>query len=342
MFSLRLRSIWVSLLLLCSATAWAAKTDIVVLKNGDRITGEVKGLNLGKLTLSTDAMGTVYIDWVDIEELFSSTGQVIELTNGQRFYGPLAKSQDEEMMVVKTEQGPVGLSTQDIITMYPVEASFWDRLDISADLGFSWDKGSNVGKYNIGVSTELRNPRYISRASFTSEVTTQQGREDTARASLDALHLVFRQNKRYHALFGNVENNDELGVDLRVLLGAGYGAVPIRSQRSWLSVGAGLAVNREFPVEGDPESNLEAVGMITYDYFKYSNPERSFKSNFRVFPSVTDFGRWRATFDMDYRFELVKDLYWKLYFYTSYDSDPISAEGASSDYGVTSSLGYKF
>ncbi len=218
-------------------------------------------------------MGTVYIDWVDIEELFSSTGQAIELTNGQRFYGPLAKGEDEEMMVVKTEQGPVGISTLDIVSMYPVEAGFWDRLDISADLGFSWDKGSNVGKYNLGDRHGVAQPAlYQPRVVHSSEITTQEGRDDTSRAALDAMHLVFRQNKRYHALFGNVENNDELGVDLRVLFGAGYGAVPIRSQRSWLSVGAGLAVNHEFPIEGDPETNLEAVGMLTYDYFKYSRP----------------------------------------------------------------------
>ena len=246
------------------------------------------------------------------------------------------------MMVVKTEQGSVGVSTQDIVNMYPVEAGFWDRLDVSADLGFSWDKGSNVGKYTLGVSTELRNPRFVSRASFNTEITTQQGRDDTSRATLDTLHLVFRQNKRYHAFFGNLENNDELGVDLRALAGAGYGAVPIRSQQNWLSVGAGLAINREIPIEGDAETNLEAVGMLTYDYFKYSDPERSLRSNLRVFPSLTDAGRWRATFDTDFRLELFSDLFWKLTFYASYDSDPLSAEGASSDYGATSSLGYKF
>jgi hypothetical protein len=342
MFSSLPRLIFVLFLLLPGITAWAAKTDIVLLKNGDRVTGEVKGLELGKLTLSTDSMGTVYIDWVDIDEIFSSTGQAIELTNGQRFYGPLAKGEDEEMMMVKTEQGPVGISTLDIVSMYPVEAGFWDRLDISANLGFNWDKGSNVGKYSLGIDTELRNPRYISRASFSSEITTQEGRDDTSRAAFDAMHLVFRQNKRYHAFFGNVENNDELGVDLRMLVGAGYGAVPIRSLRNWLSVGAGLAVNHEIPMEGDAETNLEAVGMLTYDYFKYSDPERSLKSNLRVFPSLTDFGRWRATFDLDFRLELFSDLFWKMYFYTSYDSDPISAEGASSDYGVTSSISYKF
>ena len=95
-------------------------------------------------------------------------------------------------------------------------------------------------------------------------------------------------------------------------------------------------------MEGDAETNLEAVGMLTYDYFKYSDPERSLRSNLRVFPSLTDAGRWRATFDTDFRLELVSDLFWKLTFYASYDSDPLSSEGASSDYGATSSLGYKF
>lgn len=337
-----LRTLCLIPMLWWSLSAWAAKTDIVLLKNGDRVTGEVKGLERGKLEFSTDHMGKVYIEWADIEQILSSTGQAVELTNGQRFYGPLAKSEDEEMMVIKTPQGPVGLSTEDIIDIYPVEAGFWDRLDIMADLGFSWDKGSNVGKYSLGIDTELRNPRYISRASFSTELTTQQGRDDTSRTTLDGLHFVHHENKRYHAFFGNMEKNDELGIDLRVLAGAGYGAMPLRTQRYFLSVGSGLAVNHEIPTEGASETNLEAVFMTTYDYFKYSDPERSFRSNFRIFPSLTDLGRWRTTLDADFRLELVADLFWKMNFYISYDSDPLSQEGASSDYGVISSLGYKF
>jgi len=342
MTKLALRTIFLILLLPSSMAAWAAKTDIVLLKNGDRVTGEVKGLERGKLEFSTDHMGTVYIEWLDIEEIFSTTGQAVELTNGQRFYGPLAKTEDQEMMMIKTEHGPVGLNTEDIINIYPVEAGFWDRLDIIADLGFSWDKGSNVGKYSIGVDTQLRNPRYISHASFQTEITTQEGRDDTSRTNVDALHFVFRENKRYHALFGNMEKNDELGIDLRVLAGAGYGAMPIRSARSFLSIGAGLAVNHEIPTGGESETNLEAVFMSTYDYFKYSDPERSFRSSFRIFPSLTDFGRWRTTLDTDFRLELVADLFWRMNFYVSYDNEPLSQEGASSDYGITSSLGYKF
>jgi hypothetical protein len=336
------RALGVVALLTISTAATAAKTDIVILHNGDRITGEAKSLERGLLEFSTDSMGTVYIEWKDIQEIVSNTGQAVELTNGQRFYGPLNKTENSDMVSVKTPEGPVGVSTDDIISLYPVEAGFWDRLDLSFSLGFSWDKASNVGKYNIGVDAEYRNPRFITRASLSSEVTTQESRDDTSRANFDVSHLVYRRSKRYHMLFGSLERNDELGIDLRTLVGAGYGTVPIRSQSNWFSVGGGLAVNHEVPLEGESETNLEAVGMLSYDFFRYSTPERRFRVDFLVFPSLTDIGRWRATFDTTFKLEIFKDLFWDLDFYTSYDSAPVSRVGETIDYGITSSFGYKF
>ena len=57
------------LLLLLSLKA--QKTDIVILKNGDRITGEIKELRKGKLKYSTDNISTIYIEWDNISELYS-------------------------------------------------------------------------------------------------------------------------------------------------------------------------------------------------------------------------------------------------------------------------------
>jgi len=144
MFSTFPRMLLVILMLLFSQSVWAERTDVVYLHNGDRITGEVKSLFRGKLEFKTDHMGTLLIEWDDIMEIVSDTGQVIELTNGQRFYGPLAKSENTDMVMVDTAQGQVGVNTLDVIAMYPVEAGFWDRLDLSASLGFNWDKGSDV------------------------------------------------------------------------------------------------------------------------------------------------------------------------------------------------------
>jgi hypothetical protein len=342
MICLSARILAIILLFLSSQAVQAAKTDVVYLQNGDRITGEVKNLLRGKLEFSTDHMGTIHIEWEDIREIVSDTSQALELSNGQRFYGPLVKAENPDIVAVNTMEGQVGLNTLDVISMYPVEASFWERLDLSVSLGFSWDKGSNVGKYNLGIDAIYRLPKSITRLDLSSEITTQENENDTTRSSFNASHTIAGKSKRFWTYFGNLEHNDALGIDLRTLGGAGYGWVPVRSQRNWFSLAAGLDINNENPVEGDSETNLEAVGMLVYEYYKYSSPERSLKVNFFVFPSLTDMGRWRADLSTDFKFEFYKDLFWKLSLYANYDSDPISLLASSSDYGIVSAIAYKF
>jgi len=272
----------------------------------------------------------------------SDTSQSVELTNGTRFFGPLAKPKNENAVRIDTEQGEVSMDSLDVIAMYPVEAGFWQRLDLSVSLGFSWDKSSQVGKYSLGMDAMWRDPRFITRASFVSETTTQDGQDDSQRTMLTANYMRFMGNKHFRAVFGNLEQNHELGIDLRSLAGAGLGILPIRSQRSLFGLMAGLAVNREVPSSGESESNVELVGSALYDYFFYSHPERRINVEFNVYPSLTDGGRYRANLDTSFIVELFKDLYWDLSVYGSYDNEPLSLDGSKSDYGINSSLGYSF
>jgi hypothetical protein len=320
----------------------APKTDVIQLKNGDRVTGEIKSLLRGQLELSTDHMGTVLIEWEQVQEITSSTGQSIELTNGARFFGTLDKPKAENYVRIITDDGDVGVASTDVINMYPVETGIWDRLDVSARLGFSWDKSSKVGKYSVGLDSSWRDPRFITRANFQTDITTQQEIDDSQRTVFTLNHMRFLQNKRVRALFGNLESNDELGIELRTLVGAGYGWIPIRSQRTLLTFMGGLAINRENPDEGDSDTQLEAVGSLFWDYYMLSYPERNVALNFSVFPSLTESGRYRANFDTVMKIELIRDLFFDITAYASYDNRPLSESASQSDYGITSGLGYKF
>jgi len=329
-------------LLLFSSVTNAAKTDVVYLKNGDRVTGEIKTLFRGRLEFKTDHMGTLLIDWEDIREIISDTGQSVELTNGQRFYGPLQKPENSETVMVKTEQGTVGLSTIDISNMYPVESGFWERLDVRFKLGVNWDKSSDVGKYNLGLDGVYRHPDFVTRLGFSTELTTQTERETTSRANFNASHLRFRPKKQFISYFGSLDQNDNLGLKLRTLAGAGYGWSPIRSNRNWFSTMVGLSINHEIPKDGAEESNLEGVLSLSYEYFKFVVPKKSLKSDLTVFPSITGAGRVRAEFNTNFDLELVRDFFWGMEFYTSYDSKPLTEDAENIDYGVNTSVGYKF
>ena len=335
--------IFFSCLFFISANALASpRTDVIYLKNGDRVTGEIKSLLRGKLEFKTDNMGTILIDWVAILEVNSETGQSIELANGTRFFGPLDKPQAEDMVAIKTAEGAVGVSSLDIVSMYPVEAGFWDRLDLSAKLGISWDKASQVGRGNLAIDAIWRDPKFITKGKFLTEVTTQEKKQDSTRTVLELNYMRFTKDKRFRSVFGSMEQNSELALDLRTIMGVGYGWIPIRSQKSLLGMLAGLNINNEDPKKGDIETNLELVGSFMYNYYFYSFPERRFNLDISVFPSITDSGRFRSTIDTSIRFELFRDLFWDLSAYGTFDNQPTADGSANSDYGITSGIGYKF
>ena len=330
------------------ASAWADKTDIIILNNGDRITGEVKNLIAGQLELKTDYMGTVFIDWENIRDLISQTGQQIELSDGQRIVGSLDKpkvsSPDEkEVIIIRSDKGQIEVDSADVVRMYPVGGGFWDRMDLSFSLGFDYDKSSSVAKYNLGIDASYRDPEFITMGKLSSELTTQNQVGNTSRNVLNLNHMSFLEKKRYRSYFGSMEQNDQLGVDLRTLLGVGYGWVPVSTGRNWLTLGVGLAANHERPFDGsDTDVNFEAVGTIRYQYYKHSIPERTLNVYFQVYPSITQFGRVRADFTFDAKWEVIRDFFVGMEIYSSYDGEPAALEGAEIDYGFRTMVGLKF
>jgi len=84
--------------------------------------------------------------------------------------------------------------------------------------------------------------------------------------------------------------------------------------------------------------------MLGIDYSRYvfDDPTVDLSTALSVYPSITDSGRTRAQFDVKLRWEMIKDLYWDLSYYNTYDSDPPSGSLSTNDYGVVTSIGWSF
>jgi len=65
-----IRAVYILWIVLFSSKSWAKRTDIVFLKNGDCITGEVQELRFGKSEYRTDDVGTVFIEWEIVKDFF--------------------------------------------------------------------------------------------------------------------------------------------------------------------------------------------------------------------------------------------------------------------------------
>lgn len=89
---------WVPVLILATYTCGTVlardKTDIIVLKNGNQITGEIQELSRGLLTLKTNSMETVKIKWQDIDKITSEHSFAVEVSNGWIFISSLSPAEE--------------------------------------------------------------------------------------------------------------------------------------------------------------------------------------------------------------------------------------------------------
>ena len=74
-------------LLLAPQAVLAQKTDVVTLVNGDTLTCEIKLLDRGRLQVSTDHLGTVYIEWDKIVSVTATRLFRVETASGLRLLG---------------------------------------------------------------------------------------------------------------------------------------------------------------------------------------------------------------------------------------------------------------
>ncbi len=332
------------ILLLWSGLAQARpKTDVVIFKNGDRLTCEIKKLNRGKLTVGTDAMGTIDIEWDKITEVESNFVFQVELQSGRLFFGSLHPLAEENRLVVATAVGTTALEYDRVVHITPIEATFWQRLDGSIDLGYSYTQDQSAIQWTLEAGTEYVTRKYTAAVDFSSLFKTQENAEDVNRQDL-LLSLNWLLKNRWFTIgLNQFQTNASQGLDLRALLGGGFGRYLIQSNRTVVSLLAGLSVNRERYLNDEPfNTNVEAIIGSRFELFRFNFPEMDVSTTTLVFPSLTTLGRVRFQFNAKARFEILKDFYWSVSVFESYDSDPPTDGFRQNDFGVTTALGWSF
>jgi len=335
-----------------AATCWApaevlaAKTDVVVLANGDRITGEFKKIQRGQLHWSTDSMGTVYIEWKDVVSLDSKFRLQAELSSGVRYDG-YARPTDEPGRIrlvedPNAEEG-VELMMDRVVRVARLdEGSILDRYDGYIGFGYDYTNASDIKKLTAQAGIRARRTKYAWTLDTSVRVTDTGDEPPSKRASFSGGIDRFMLDRWFRRYLFDLESNDELGLDLRTTVGAGLGRYLVQSNEYEWSTVAGLALTREQFQERSTEENVELLLGTDFSWYVYDYPKTDVYTSLYVLPSLTQSGRYRAQSDIRARRELVSDLFLELNFYGSYDSDPGADDADDFDYGVTTSLNFTF
>jgi hypothetical protein len=339
----------VALAIVVAFGAWgagvrAARTDVVTLVNGDRVTGEIKSLQRGILTYKTDSAGTLAIEWADVTAIRSMHKFNVETVSGGRFYGSLEiGAREEPSVVVVGEDATADLYLANIVRIAPVEQTFLKRIDGSLSLGFSYTKASEVSQLNSSFRADYRARKFLTGISYSTNATVQPDRDTTSRYDATYYFQQLRRNRWFTRYSGTLQSNSEIGLDLRAQAAWTGGRYLIQTESSLLLAGAGLAVNRELRRGQDEDrNNVELVLTGDYEFFRFKTPKRDASVIVYVYPSLSDWGRVRTDTDVRIRFEIVADLSIELSGYHTYDSRPPPEALSGADYGGATSLSWTF
>jgi hypothetical protein len=342
-------AVWLGacLLTLGPGGAVAQEPDTVILRSGHPVIGEVESLKRGSLSFDTEEMDLVKIDWDDIAFVMSSSFFEVTVVSGLQYYGGLAAADTAVLVVVGATRSDT-IPFSQVVAIGPIEPGFWARTNGFIDVGSNITRANSLrsalvnGRFNyrgpkwgFGVGGETYWQRQES-VSSTGDTTTQ-----TTRRASAAVDLRRSLGGRWSVLVsGEVEQNQELQLDLRLLgtLGGAYRI--IRTQGIEFSTGAGGVINQELFVGEERKTSAELLVAAGFDAFDVGDLD--IYTTLTTYTNPTDGGRFRVNFDGRIAWDIFGDFTIGLNITERFDSRPPSASAAKRDYQYALSIGWSW
>jgi hypothetical protein len=326
------------------------KTDLVVLKSGDRLTCEIKSLNSGILYVSLDyALGTISVDWSKVAHLESGRVFIVRTENGSVYRGTLNTTGNGangpmHIEVIERAGQKAVLEQSRVIRMDQTSDAFWQRFNGTINSGLTYSKGNQSTQYNLGSETEYLRERWSAQMDFDSNLASSSGTTVSTRnqLSLAGRHLLPRPHYFYGGLVSFLQSSEQ-GIRLQTLVGAGVGRFLKNTDRASIAVMGGVAGQRTaydqsiFPVPSQDVS--AAMAGVELKLFRFDKTNVNIAA--RVFPAISDPGRVYITTKSSFFVKLFGKLSWNVTSYGNWDTRaPVHFSG--SDYGTTSGLSLSF
>lgn len=338
--------LFLAVLMSLSSNVCSQKNDTVFLINGDRITGEFKKYDLGILSLKTDAMGTISLEYDKINTIYSSKYFEIITRDGFTYYGTFQRCAVMGTVAIALANDTLVKPITGIVKVTPIKNIFWKKFSGSVDLGLSYYKSTQIFQYNFSTTLNYRSRKNLISFSLSSLSTLQELQDSLDKSVKNDISLGvdrFFSAKWWGGIKGKVQQNTELNLDHRYQLGLGAGYDIVHTNPVRLYVLAGLLANQEQPFDTTTVSrNMEGLISAKFIWLQYRHPKINISTNIDFFPSITISDRYRLEYDLSAKYEILKDLYLNLTFYDNFDSKPTGGEGALNDWGVIFSVGYTF
>jgi len=333
--------------LLPAITTVARNDDVVILKNGDRLTGEIRGLQNGELKFFCGYMAeSVRLDWTKVERLESKSTFMIYLVDGKLFTDVIrllpANSGQVANFVIGGKHESARVQQVDVVRILLADARFFKRLEGSVDFGLSYTSGNDQYSTELLATTTYRTGSHAFTGSIDSAFSGQHNGTSTRR---NQFTFDYRKQLTPRWFAGGVVDflrSDQQSLSLRTSIGGLLGRNLKQTEGTRFAVFGGIVGNREkySAPTGHPEStNADGLAGVDFATFRFSRTD--FRSRISLFPSLTTPGRTRVQATSNFRLRIATDLWVGFHLYENFDSKP-PVRADKNDLGLSTSLSWIF
>jgi hypothetical protein len=351
-FAAKLQVVILTMALLFALPLFARdKTDVIVMNNGDRLTGEIKGLNAGVLYISLDYMvSTSAIQWASVNHIESTQMFLVKSEDGSVHSGTLmstngAAGRPIHIEVLEAPKEPVVIEKPKVVQMTPTSNEFWQRFNGSVSSGLIYSKGNQSTQYQLNSLIEYPRERWGARAAVSSTLSSNEGSTVSTRNSLSlgGFRLSRWSDNWFYSGVGNFLQSSSQDISLQSNIGMGIGRYLKNTNRATIWVLGGIAwQNTRYSqsIQSQTPQNVAAAMTSAHvEFFKFK------KTNLTVdafaFPALSQPGRVYFNTDVAYYIKLFGAIDWNISFYGNWDNNP-PVHFSGSDYGTSSGISYTF
>ena len=246
-----LRCLGVSALLM-AAPAWG---DVVVLKNGDRLTGTVDSFIGSQLLLSTEYAGMVNINADAIAEVVTD-GEFQVKTGGNVVAGQFGIADGQQVLIADSGAVPVDMTAidraaQSNLGVTSLGTDWSSRADLSAIIS---NGNSDTQSLNTYIESILKRESVQHTVSLLLSNEEAEEEKTKDQVDLDYGYKRFISEKWYASGNGEYFQDRLKDIDQRITLGAGVGYQFWDDSFGALSTDLGVSYVRE-DLDGETESN---------------------------------------------------------------------------------------
>lgn len=335
---------WISpllVLLICSTLP----ADEVLFTNGDKLTGKVKTVEAGKITIENTVAGTVTVDLSTVRTFSTVEPVAIRMKDGSQLKMPV-QSAEHPGQVIAGEQNLALVDVQDINKTDPQTgkpaAKWTGNITVSA---IAARGNSNTDSLNIDVEATRRREKDRSSLDagyrFGRELDDDTGDWDISTDNWFAAgkYDYFFLPKTYWFAMMRVERDNIANLDLRLSPTVGLGRQWVERADFNFNTEAGLGwVWEKYDEDGTDE---HFIARLAYHLDRRINDKVSFFHNLEYLPSVEDINDFNINADAGIRADLTEKMFAEFKIEWRHDSEP-APDAEDDDLRYVLGLGLRF